>query len=973
MLSINTNLSALSGLRELGSTSRNQATAIERLSTGYRINSAADDPAGLVISEKLRSQIRGLDQALENTQNDINMLNTAESGLQQINDILVDIRSSLIFAMNSGFSIPEQIEAEQDSVDQALLAIDRVAQTTRFANRNLLNGDSDFIVEQGTADRAAVDSLQVRQLRFTPSQSTQNFSVNVTQLAERATLISNVAADSTGFIASGTGTDFATIRVTGSRGSEDINLGGTAKVTDMVNAINQNATSTGVYASSFQTLPMSSTVREVVLSGAGGSIDLGGFNTTGTGSEASAVQLGVTVNGLNTNILLDDSVGGNGIFSAAEIQTAFDDAFGANVFTVDTDANGDLRMWRGDGIDFSLNAAQGVRKVVVTAAELATLTDADASGDLTLTLDLGDGSGGNALGAAITLSGPGLPFGASVANRQDLLEELRTSITANFATTADEIGVFFDVDGNLVITDSGNTLGAGPGNFVLAATAATDTGNITKTVEVLEDTTGLTVLGLSPTGSAAVERNLQFVNFGVGDDHVTADGQLQIDTTLLTTAGQFDFDVFEPNTGAAVTVSVTTATGPTVNGQATITAADIQADLRTAIEAAAAGTGVNWSTYFSAEGGLTVAYNPNDSLVNYSMLVSDDTGNSNDITRLTGETSKTSTENIQRLALYSLDFGSDQVVSLEDVTAATSDVQFTGQNDGGLAFTSGERSGLGVFAGTTNTLSGLRGSSHNDNGADVAGTVNGLTFNAKGFDAQLVTAAADLSFTMSEGYGRFGGFGRAADAGSYGLETAYGSGLKQVPQAAQTSGSLPIGVLDSFDFTVRQNYDGGPRGTSGLKFQIRETNSAQDSLTIGIQGVTTGHLGLDVDPESSNAGSAQRVNSFNGGTLNTLRSGAGNDLSQSPENALEIVDAAIDQVSNLRGFLGSVSKDTLQRNLDAASVAMENLISSESEIRDIDFAEQTTEFARQQVLYAAGTSVLASANQIPGQLLQLLQ
>lgn len=960
MLSINTNLSALQGLRDLNSTARNQSTAIERLSTGYRINRASDDPAGLVISEKLRAQIKGIDQALENTQNDINLLNTAEGALQNINDILVDIRSSIIFAMNSGFSIPEQIEAEQDSVDQALLAIDRIAQTTRFANRNLLNGDSDFIVEQDQADRAALDSLSVRQLRFTPSQEQQNFSVNVTNLAERATLISNQAFDSQEFIATGSGSDFATIRVTGSRGSEDINFGATAKVTDLVNAINQNATSTGVFASSYQTLPMDSTVNEVVLRGAGSVIDLGAFNDTTSG--ASAVQLGVEVEGVTTNILLEDS-DFSGTLNAAELQTAFDDAYGTSSFVVDTDANGDLRIWRGDNIDFSLGAATSVRKVTITAEELSTLVDADGDGNIELTLDLGDGNSSVALGN-IAVSANGLPFGNEEDDRQVLLDEIIGS--ANWPATG---GAYFNVDGDLILTDSGTTFGAAPGPIVLAGQSGQDTGNITKEVEVLDDTTGLSVLGLSPDGAAATERGLQFVNLAVGDNHVSEDGLLQIDTTLLSANSNFDFEIFDPEAGAYVQVGVTPPTGPVVNGNNTVTVEDVQAGLRAAMT-----TGDNWSVYFSAENGLSVVYNPNASLADYEFGIQNDaTGSTNDLSRVTNTAAKNSTENSQRLALYSLDFGSDEVVTLEDVTSATSAVQFTEGNDGGLTFTSDERAGLGIFAGSVNTLTDLTGSKHADNGADAEGTINGLAFNAKGFDAQLVTAAADMSFTLAETYGKFGDFGRAADAGAFGLETYYASGVQQFPQAAQTNGSLPIGVLDSFEFTVRQNYDGGPRGTSGLKFQIRETNTAQDSLTIGIKGVTTGQLGLDVDPESGDANSAQRINSFNGGALNTLRSGAGNDLFSNPENALEIVDAAINQVTDLRGFIGSITKDTLQRNLDAASVAMENLISSESEIRDIDFAEQTTEFARQQVLYAAGTSVLASANQLPGQLLQLLQ
>ncbi|MCK6440144.1 MAG: flagellin, partial [Planctomycetes bacterium] len=255
MLNVNTNFPAMTGLRTLGMSQTKLNTSIERLSTGLRINRASDDPSGLVISEKLRSQINGLNMALTNTQNDINLVNTAEAALQEISDILTSMRSSVIFAMNTGFSIPEQIDAEQDKIDQSLVAIDRIAQSTRFSRRKLLDGSSSFVVEQNTADRAALDDLYVRQVRLAPSADRQTFSVNLTKLAERATLITNIDYRSSVGLASanpaGSGgtNQFVTLRVSGARGAEDVNFGIGSTVQDVISAINQNATSTGVYAS----------------------------------------------------------------------------------------------------------------------------------------------------------------------------------------------------------------------------------------------------------------------------------------------------------------------------------------------------------------------------------------------------------------------------------------------------------------------------------------------------------------------------------------------------------------------------------------------------------------------------------------------------------------------------------------------------------------------------------------------------
>src|SRR3989338_3092922 len=97
-LRINTNVTALSALRNLKNNDLNQARSLERLSTGLRINRGSDDPSGLVISEKLRAQLSSLNQAVDNAQNASNMIAVADSGLQQISDLLVQIQSSVEFA-----------------------------------------------------------------------------------------------------------------------------------------------------------------------------------------------------------------------------------------------------------------------------------------------------------------------------------------------------------------------------------------------------------------------------------------------------------------------------------------------------------------------------------------------------------------------------------------------------------------------------------------------------------------------------------------------------------------------------------------------------------------------------------------------------------------------------------------------------------------------------------------------------------
>ena len=104
-----------------------------------------------------------------------------------------------------------------------------------------------------------------------------------------------------------------------------------------------------------------------------------------------------------------------------------------------------------------------------------------------------------------------------------------------------------------------------------------------------------------------------------------------------------------------------------------------------------------------------------------------------------------------------------------------------------------------------------------------------------------------------------------------------------------------------------------------------------------------------------------------------IREGANNDLFNDPANALRIIDVAIDQISGVRAYLGAFVNDNIEPTMRELAVHMENLQASESTIRDVDIAAETANLARSQVLFQAGVSVMAQANQIPGSILQLLQ
>lgn len=137
---INHNLMAMNTHRQLGMTQNASSKAMEKLSSGLRINRAGDDAAGLAISEKMRGQIRGLNQASRNAQDGISMIQTAEGALNETQAILQRMRELAVQSSNDT-NVDIDRESIQDEIDQLKNEIDRIGNTTEFNTKKLLNGD----------------------------------------------------------------------------------------------------------------------------------------------------------------------------------------------------------------------------------------------------------------------------------------------------------------------------------------------------------------------------------------------------------------------------------------------------------------------------------------------------------------------------------------------------------------------------------------------------------------------------------------------------------------------------------------------------------------------------------------------------------------------------------------------------------------------------------------------------------------
>jgi flagellin len=139
-LSVNTNVASLNAQVNLSKSTNRLNQSMERLSTGMQINKAGDNPAGLVISEMQRKEISGLSGAIKNIERGVNAVQTAESGLGEINDLLLKIRSIAVDSANTATHDSASLAANQAEVDKLALSITRISDTTKFGTKNLLDG-----------------------------------------------------------------------------------------------------------------------------------------------------------------------------------------------------------------------------------------------------------------------------------------------------------------------------------------------------------------------------------------------------------------------------------------------------------------------------------------------------------------------------------------------------------------------------------------------------------------------------------------------------------------------------------------------------------------------------------------------------------------------------------------------------------------------------------------------------------------
>lgn len=371
---INTNVASLNAQRNLAASQNSLNTSIQRLSSGLRINSAKDDAAGLAISDRMNSQIKGMDQAVRNANDGVSMAQTAEGALSSSSDMLQRIRELAVQSSNSSNSSSDR-KALQTEVSQLTSELNRVASTTQFNGQNLLDGT------MGTAN------FQVG--------ANANQLISMTGANFGTSTYGNNTTTNLGSVGTSDPITGGTLTINGTNGSSDITIDANSSAKTAAAAINNKSGDTGVTASAQTNAMFQAT--------SGGSFTLQ-VTSDNNGSGASPVTVAFQVGGSGTTA--DDYAAAISAFNAQTAKTGVTASYDAT--------NKGLKLSNANGNDISLTDNDATVPTNTLSAYKA-----DGTADI---------AAGTALGATATIAKGALTLDSSQA--------FSTSDASGFAVAA---------------------------------------------------------------------------------------------------------------------------------------------------------------------------------------------------------------------------------------------------------------------------------------------------------------------------------------------------------------------------------------------------------------------------------------------------------------------------------------------------------------------------------------------------------
>jgi flagellin len=347
---INTNVQSLVAQNALRQNNSAESTSLERLSTGLRINSGADDPSGLIASENLKSETSGITTAIQNANQADNIIGTADGALGEVSNLLTSLQGLVSQTANSGGLSTQEVAANQAQVDSILSTINRIAGSTSFQGKQLLNGNLDYTTSGVTS--TALTNVQVDSANVAfGAKVTVN--VQVTASATTAKL-----GYTGGTISGATG---ATIQLAGTDGTQQLSFASGTTVSSIASSINAVTGTTGVSATVSGTdLSINSNEfgsnQFVSIKATTGTFSItGGSSGRSTGTDAKVNINGAAANANGTEV----SYNANGLSAQFDLASAFNKA-GTTSFSV---TGGGANFAIGSSVTSQGNASIGIQSI----------------------------------------------------------------------------------------------------------------------------------------------------------------------------------------------------------------------------------------------------------------------------------------------------------------------------------------------------------------------------------------------------------------------------------------------------------------------------------------------------------------------------------------------------------------------------------------------------------------------------------
>jgi flagellin len=518
MTVINTNIASLIGLTNIQNSTNQLNTSLTRLSTGLKINSGEDDPAGLVASNILGSQIAAINQSITNSNRANDVLSTADSGLGQITGLLDQVRSLVQAGLNTGGLTPDEQQADQQQIDQALSAINTISANTNFAGEGLLDGSKAYTTQVSAADTAKLSTYQLNSVAFTGTP-TVTLNADVQTAATQGQLYY-------GFVNGGLSSN-TTLEVSGAQGTNVVTLSKGSSISDIKSAINSVTSATGVQATATAAVFGTATFGTAGSNNGLTFTDIQG-QATGQAVNAKPVTIKFATAAANQNLSVSSTSTSNSV-----------------TLTITLGTNGSSTV---------TSTASDVKALIASSA--------NSSGFVSATLE---GTGAGTVVANQTKTESGAVNGSLTLQSQDYGSSQFVGVNVlqgTFATTTGSVGGTAssrDVGTDIVATINGQEA---VGNGLTAAvTSTTLQGSITfnTSANVANTTAAITVTGGGSVFQIGQEANLT--------------GQINLGIPAVNTAvlGGSSGKLFELGSGGSLSLA---NVGPSVQGSSLVSVID---------------------------------------------------------------------------------------------------------------------------------------------------------------------------------------------------------------------------------------------------------------------------------------------------------------------------------------------------------------------------------------------------------------